>query len=74
MLGQRWHIAIVQQARVGRRCKNMSKPTFKVNQLLGTRQRARGIRNSEGAVNVRQLTRASREASWAFGHSRSLGS
>lgn len=52
----------------GRESSNMPEPMFKGRQLLGPRKRARGIRNSEGAVNVRHLTcfpGASRASRWA---------
>lgn len=53
------HIALMQEAGPGRRSKNTSKPMFKGSQLSRIRQRARGIRNHEGAVSLGQLTHAS---------------
>lgn len=61
MLGQRWPYGCCAASQGQEGCKNVPKPVFKENQLLGMRQRARGIRNREGAVTGRQLTHASRE-------------
>lgn len=48
-------MALVQETRGRKGSNNVPKPMFKGGQVLGTKQRARGIRNGEAAVNVRQL-------------------